>query len=136
MATVPQLAFPIVSRSAGVNDRSSDRCRLCGVTPTLYPLLNRGPRNRCRSVSQHQSPRTNVTPTIALPARRSSGITRITVMNATHSMAMTLIAAPYRPRCHGPGATALVDPRTRHARNTGTMYDTYNPMTLIEVTTA
>src|SRR5262249_37825128 len=73
---------------------------------------------------------------MVLPARIWSGIARIIVMNATQTIATRLIADPNRPRCHGPRGTSLDESRVRQRRYTGAMYAMYNPMTLIDVTTA
>src|SRR5436309_2715279 len=97
---------------------------------------NAGPRNRCRSESRYHALSATVRPTIVFPARMLSGIARMIVMKTTHAIAIALIAAPNRPRCQGPRGSSVAEPRARHARYTGTMYDTYRPITLIDVTIA
>ena len=82
------------------------------------------------------APRTTGAPGWFFPPRVCSGIARITVMKATHIIATTLIADPKRPRCHGPRGTSIAEPLARQASHTGTMYDTYRPITLMDVTTA
>src|SRR5262245_32426929 len=93
-----------------------------------------GPLNRRLSHNPYPSASRTITAAIDFPARILSGRLRITLRKMTQRMAAKLIAALYRPKCHGPRSISRAAPLARHERYTGITYERYSPIVLIEVT--
>src|SRR5262245_37791347 len=75
-----------------------------------------GPLNRRRSRNPYHSASRTVTAPIDFPARILSGRLRIMLRKMTQRTATQLIAALYRPKCHGPRSISPAPPLARNER--------------------